>query len=58
MDDFSMFFNLFRVAALKKMNASEKDGGKGKLASASHQLYVGGFRVKRQTNARLVLTLD
>jgi hypothetical protein len=26
MDDFSMFFNFFRVAALKKMNASEKDG--------------------------------
>jgi hypothetical protein len=78
MDDFSMFFNFSRAVALKKMNASEKDGageadGEGKpgrmgrcievggwrkLAPASHQLHVRGFRTKRQIVVRLVLMLE
>src|SRR6266446_2705207 len=32
--------------------------GTRQLASASHQLHVGGFRVKRRIGARLVLTLE
>src|SRR5260370_37405777 len=55
-EDFSMSLCQSNSTQSVGTRVPTRSVGTRKFASASHQLHVGGFRVKRQIDWRLVLT--